>query len=185
MRHSIWIAFTLFAMHNSLAAEPKIKVSKGANQENSYTYYNWKPQKPRSSSSQTAETAIPSYQPVRPSPQILNPAAAPQYLPGQIPPSLEPVPIQPNYTPYADRYVSPPMYLDPYASPVMYNQGVLPYAPAMPYNNCAPNFSLTGIYHNRNLTIQASMPGPYWTGSGLYRSNPGFSHSPHCGWSRR
>lgn len=85
MQRSLWLGLMLVAMGTSAIAEPTARVRKVNNQENSYTYYNWKPNRARPVQSAPTAAAAPAaaasagYTPVRPRRPFSNPAAAGGY----------------------------------------------------------------------------------------------------------
>ena len=166
MQRSLWLGLILVAVGTSAFADPQAKVRKVSNQENSYTYYNWKPNKPKAAvapapvAAPAAAPVAPAYTPIRPTPALLNPAAAGGYV--------DPNPAPPTY----DGPGPPSYYANPGFSSGFYNSGYS--YPGLSVSNSGFNagLSVNGIYRNGNVTIQAGSPGFYGPGPGFY--GPGF-----------
>ncbi len=185
MQRTLWFGLMLVAMGTSAFADPTAKVRKVTNQENSYTYYNWKPNRPKAQTSAAAPPAAApttvapgaGYTPIRPTPALLNPAAAAGYVD---PAASYPPPQQ----------MAPPAYYGPgpqsyYSSPAFsggfYNNG---YAyPGLQVSNSGffTGLSLSGIYRNGNVTVRAGNPGFYGPGYGQGFYGPGFNGGGYNG----
>lgn len=179
MQRTLWFGLMLVAMGTAAFADPTAKVRKVTNQENSYTYYNWKPQRAKA---QPANAAVapavapvaPSagYTPIRPTPALLNPAAAGGYVD---PAASYPPPQQ----------MAPPAYYGPgpgpqsyYSSPA-FSSGVYSNGysyPGLQVSNSGyfTGLSLSGVYRNGNVTVRAGNPGFYGPGYSQGFYGPGF-----------
>lgn len=183
MQRSLWLGLIVVALGATAFADPQAKVRKVSNQENSYTYYNWKPKRaqaqapapaPAPASSAAPATPTAGYTPIRPTPALLNPAAAGGYSdPGM------------NYPP--PQQMAPPAYYGPgpqsyFSSPYFSNGGF--YSSNSGYST---GISLNGVYRNGNVTIRAGNAGFYGPGysQGFYGpsgyNNGGFQRGGHHG----
>ncbi|MBN9415952.1 MAG: hypothetical protein J0I12_10975 [Candidatus Eremiobacteraeota bacterium] len=174
MQRSLWLGLILVALGTSAFADPQAKVRKVSSQENSYTYYNWKPNKPKVQVAPAAPAPVvaaptaPAYAPIRPTPALLNPAAAGGYVdPNPAPPTYYGPGPQSYYAPAAQGY-----YANPGFNSGFYSSGYS--YPGLSVSNRGFNagLSINGLYRNGNVTIQAGAPGFYGPGPGFY--GPGF-----------
>lgn len=167
MQRSLWPGLILIALVTSAFADPQAKVRKVSDQENSYTYYNWKPAKPKAvapvAAPAPAATVAPAYTPVRPTPALLNPAAAGGYVdPNPAPPVYYGPAPQSYYGPGAGVGVGSGFYSTGYSYPGL----------SVSQSGFNAGLSINGVYRNGNVTIQAGSPGFYGPGPGFY--GPGY-----------
>ncbi|MBX3168179.1 MAG: hypothetical protein KF760_12245 [Candidatus Eremiobacteraeota bacterium] len=169
MQRSFWFGLMLIAVGTSAFADPQAKVRKINDQENSYTYYNWKPNRPKvqpaAAPATNPSTSAPSagYTPIRPTPTLLNPAS------GYVDPTLGyplPQPVVPPayYGPGPQSY-----YSSPYFSSGFYNTGYAYPGLQVSNNGYFTGLSLNGVYRHGNFTIRAGNPGFYGPGFNGFR----------------
>ncbi|MFN8606046.1 MAG: hypothetical protein U0931_00850 [Vulcanimicrobiota bacterium] len=179
MKNSSTIGLLLILTTGLAVAEPQAKVRKLSDNENSYTYYNWRPNRPKppapaqapvAPASPTAAAPTAGYAPWQPNPALLNPSQAPQYNPGYNLPPAQPVAPPMNYAPQS-------YYSSPYFSSGYYN-GSYSY-PGLQVSNSGfyNGLSISGVYRNGNVTVRAGSPGyfPGFYGPG-FQGGGGFHH---------
>ena len=172
MQRNLWAGLILLAMGSSAYADPQAKVKAVNQHENSYTYYNWKPTQRKvqtapavAPAATPAAAAAPSgYTPIRPTPALLYPVngVPTDYSnPGY---SAPPPPPPMNYSPQS-------YYSTPSLNSGFYSSGYA--GPGLQVYNGFSGISISGIYRNGGLTVQAGNPGYYPGFSGGY--GPGFN----------
>jgi hypothetical protein len=187
MKRNLWIGLILITVVGMAAADPHAKVRKVNDSENSYTYYNWKPNKPKpqmapavaapvaapAAAAPAPAPAAPAYTPVQPSPALMNPAMAPEYNPGYNAMPAQQVAPPAYYGPQS--YGPQSYYSSPYFSSGYYNSGYS--YPGLQVSNSGfyNGLSISGIYRNGNITVRAGFPSSYGPGfnSGFYGPGPG------------
>lgn len=157
MQRNLWAGLILLAMGISASADPQAKVKAVNQHENSYTYYNWKPtQRKVQTVPAVAPAAAPatapapgSYTPIRPTPALLYPVngVPTDYSnPGYSSPPPPPM----NYGPQS-------FYSAPSFNNGFYSSSFV--GPGLQVNNGFSGISISGIYRNGGLTVQAGNPG--------------------------
>lgn len=189
MQRSLWLGLMLMAMGTTAFADPQAKVRKVSDQENSYTYYNWKPNRAKPQPAAPAPAASPApaaapttsgYTPIRPTPALLNPAAAGGYSdPGVNAPPPQQMAPPAYYGPGPQTYFSDPYF----ANGGFYSSGYAYPGLQVSNNGFFTGLSLSGIYRNGNVTIRAGNPGFYGPGfrGGGYNGFQGGGYRGFCG----
>lgn len=203
MKRNLWAGLILIMAVGLAGADPQARVRKVNDSENSYTYYNWRPNKPKPQTAPAVAApavapaaavpaAPPAYSPVQPSPALMNPSMAPEYNPG-----YNAMPVQPMAPPayYAPQSYGPQSYYySPYFSSGFYNSGYS--YPGLQVSNSGlyNGLSISGVYRNGNITVRAGSPGFYnpgfnsgfygpgsvFNGGGFYRGGGGFHGGGRC-----